>query len=220
VKSPMESVKLAEEYAAKGKYEDAITEWKKVKESYQSPQMVTEAELKIADAHFANKSWIEAAAAYEDFRKLHPANEKAPYALYRAALSYFNQIGGIDTDQTPVRNASLSLERFLTLYPNSPEAPDARQKLAESRAKMARYENYIGKFYLRTGKYQAAIRRLEGAMEKYPQSASADETLLLLGQTYLKVGEKDKARAVFSRLFAEYPKSELLGEAKSALEKN
>ena len=52
----MESVKLAEEYAAKGKYEDAITEWKKVKESYQSPQMVTEAELKIADAHFADKS--------------------------------------------------------------------------------------------------------------------------------------------------------------------
>jgi outer membrane protein assembly factor BamD len=219
-KSPMENFKLAEENFAKGKFEEAITEWKKVKETYSSPQLVAEAELKIADAQFANKSWIEAAAAYEDFRKLHPAHEKASYALYRAGLSYFGQVEGIDTDQAPVKNAAAAFEKFLTLYPQSEYAGDARAKLIECRTKMARYENYVGRFYLRTGKYPAAIRRLEGALEKYPHLASEDETLLYLGTAYLKAGERAKARETFSRLIADYPKSPLVEDAKKTLGKD
>ena len=41
---------------ASGHYEDAITSWKKVKESYSSPELTAQAELKIADAHFQNKA--------------------------------------------------------------------------------------------------------------------------------------------------------------------
>ena len=115
VKSADASFKEAEAAYAARDYEEAIAAYKKVKESYSSPELTTQAELKIADAHFENKSYIEAAAAYEDFRKLHPSNPRAPYALYRAGLSHYHQITGIDTDQTPVKNAVVTLQSFLSL---------------------------------------------------------------------------------------------------------
>jgi outer membrane protein assembly factor BamD len=195
------------------KYEDAIAQWKKVREAYSSPELSTRAELKIADAHFENKSYIEAAAAYEDFRKLHPRHEKAAYALYRLGLSNYLQVAGIDTDQTPVKNAVVSLRSFLIQYPNSEYAPEVKQKLADCRSKQLEYENYVGNFYLRTGKYPSAIKRLNEALVSFPDGPKLDQTLFYLGKAQMKAGNLAKAREAFGRLAAQFPLSPLNADA-------
>src|SRR5690349_14540183 len=103
--TPEAQFKEGERLFAAKNYEEAIAQWKKVKESATAAELSTEADLKIADAQFANKNYVEAAASYENFRKLHPSDEKAAYALYRLGLCYFNEIDKIDTEQTPVKNA-------------------------------------------------------------------------------------------------------------------
>lgn len=205
-------------YAARH-YEDAIAQWKKAKEGNAPPELTTQAELKIADAQFANKNFIEAAAAYEDFRKLHPKHEKAPYALYRLGLCYFNQISGIDTEQTPVKNAVAMFETFLGQYPGSEFAGDVREKLEVCRTKQLQYEIYVGRFYLRTEKYLAAIKRLEEALAQFPKSPINDETLFYLGEAYLRNGEKAKGEQVFTRLFDEFPASRYVVDARKLLKK-
>lgn len=202
---------------ASGHYEDAITQWKKVKESYSSPELTTQAELKIADAHYDNKAFIEAAAAYEDFRKLHPTNEKSAYAFYRLALSHYYQISGIDTDQTPVKNAVSTMESFLNRYPDSEHAAEVRLKLADCRSKQLEYENYVGSFYLRTGKYGSAIKRLNEALVKFSGSRQLDGTLFYLGKAYLKIGDPAQGRKIFQRLATEYPASPLNKDASKLL---
>jgi len=87
----------------KGNYERAIELWKQVRESFPEPELAAKAEIGIANAYFLNDDFIEAAAAYEDFRKLHPTHDLAQFALYRQALSSYNLITGIDTDQTPTK---------------------------------------------------------------------------------------------------------------------
>lgn len=218
-KSPEEHQRVADELAAKGRYEDAIAQWKKVKESYKSPALTALAEINIADLHFANKSWIEAAASYEDFRKLHPTNPKAPYALYRAGLSYYNQIESIDTDQTPVKNTVNTLDAFLKYYPQSEYGADAKAKLADCRQKMAAYELYVGRFYYRTEKYVSAIGRLEGLLKNYPAAKGTDEALYLLGASYRETGETDKSKAALTRVVAEYPVSPFAKDAGKLLKK-
>jgi outer membrane protein assembly factor BamD len=203
-------------YAA-GHYEDAIVQWKKVKETYSSPELSTKAELKIADTHFQNKAYIEAAAAYEDFRKLHPTHEKSSYALYRLALSHYHQITGIDTEQTPVKNAVLTMEGFLSRYPDSEYAPEVKQKLADCRIKQLAYENYVGSFYLRTGKYPSAIKRLSEALVKFPGSPNLDETLFFLGKAYLKAGDAAQGKKILLQLSTDFPASPLNKEASKLL---
>jgi outer membrane protein assembly factor BamD len=215
--SPETMVKQADNLTAKGRYDDAIAQWKKVKESYRSPELTAMAELKIADAYFAKESWIEAASAYEDFRKLHPKSDKAPFALYRMALSHFNQIDRIDTDQTPVKNAAATLEMFLKYYPQSEYAKDADYKLALCRLKMAQYELYVGRFYYRTGKYVSAIGRLEGILKKYSDYPVIDETLFFLGASYLQIGELTKGRDALTRLDKEFPASKYANRARKLL---
>jgi outer membrane protein assembly factor BamD len=219
--APMKSAdinfKEGEAAYASHHYEDAIAHWKKVKESYSSPELTTQAELKIADAHFENKAFIEAAAAYDDFRKLHPVHPKAAYALYRLGLSHYYQITGIDTDQTPVKNAVLTLESFLNRYPGSEYAPEVKLKLADCRSKQLAYENYVGNFYLRTGKYPSAIKRLSAALVKFPDTPGLDQTLFYLGKAYLKSGDSLQCKKVLGRLATEYPASPLNKDASKLL---
>lgn len=209
-----------EEFYASRNYEDAIAQWKRVKETYSSPELTTRAELKIADAQFDSGNYIEAAASYEDFRKLHPTHEKAPYALYRLGLCYFNQITGIDTDQTPVANALLTFQSFLRQYPTSEYADEARQKIDTCETKQFQHEIYVGRFYFRTEKYAAAIQRLEEALAKFPRNAYGDEALYYLGEAYLLTGQKSKGRETFVRLTNDYSSSRFIEKAKEFLEKN
>jgi outer membrane protein assembly factor BamD len=206
-----------EKLYAREKYEKAAETWRKVKEGNTSPLLRTVAELRVADALFQDGNYIEAAAEYENFRKLHPKNPKAPYALYMLGVSNYNQVEKIDIDQTPLKNAVTVFETFLQEYPNTEMAKKAREKLAECRAKQAAHEIYVGRFYYRTDKYGAAIGRFKEAVEKYPGAPVNDEALYLMGDSYLRTGEKGKGRETMARLVKEYPESRFVKKAKKVL---
>jgi len=220
VKSAVEYFKDGENAYSDRNYDEAVTLWKKVKESYFTPELTTQAEIKIADALYEKDSYIEAAAAYEEFRKLHPNHEKASYALFRLGMCHFKQITGVDTDQTPVRNAVTTLTLFIKTYPGSDYAKEAQARIDEATGMQVRYEVNVGRFYLRTEKYQAAINRLEGVLTRFPASPQNDEALLYLGKAYMLSGNKAKGREMFNRLSTEYAASSYLDEAKKFMEKN
>jgi outer membrane protein assembly factor BamD len=211
--------KDGEESFRKKWYEDAIAQWKKVKESFPSPELSAKVEIGIADAYFLNKDYIEAATAYEDFRKLHPSHERAAYALYRQGMSYYNEIHGIDTDQTPVKNTLSTFESYLKQYPAGENAADVVEKIRECRDKQLQYEIYVGTFYLRTDKYPAAIGRFEQALKTFSGSARQDELLYNLGRAYRKDGQKSKGNEVFERLVREFPTSRYVEDAKKMMGK-
>jgi outer membrane protein assembly factor BamD len=217
--TPEELYNDGEQSLKKGYYEDAIAQFKKVKESYQSPELTARAELSLADAYFNNKDYIEAAAAYEDFRKLHPNHEQAGFALYRQGLSYYNQISGIDTDQTPVRNAVVTFESFAKLYPASQYAAEVTEKIRDCRDKQLQYEIYVGRFYLKQEKLPAAIARFEGALKTFGDLPRCDEVLYYLGRAYRDAEQVPKARAAFERLLKEFPASRFAPDAGKAIGK-
>ena len=210
--------KEGEQFFQDGKYEDAITQWKKVKESYQSPELTTKAELNIADAYFLNKDYIEAAAGYEDFRKLHPKHPQADFALYRQGMSYFNQIHSIDTDQTPVKNAQITFDSYLKLYPEGTQQAEVQEKHRECRDKQLQYELYVGRFYMKTNAYKAAIARFEESLKMFTDAARRDEVLYYLGRAYLEDGQKAKGREIFGQLAREFPGSAYIPDANKAMD--
>ena len=201
----------------KSSYERAIELWKQVRESFPEPELASKAEIGIANAYFLNGDFIEAAAAYEDFRKLHPTNDLAQFALYRQALSSYNLITGIDTDQTPTKNALALFETFAKQYPRSEYLPKVQDKISDCRSKLAQYEIYVGRFYYRTNNYKAAAGRLELALVNFPDYTGHDETLMYLGKSYLETKQLDKMRTVLGRLVREHPSSKYLNDARSLL---
>jgi outer membrane protein assembly factor BamD len=219
-KTPDDFVKEAEETLRRGLYEEATNQWKKIREANYSPAITTQAELRLADTHFEAENFIEAAAAYEEFRKNHPSHEKVPYTLYRQGLSQFKQVLGFDTDQTGTRNARALFDQLVKLYPQSEYAADAKAKSEEARTTLYRHEIYVGAFYLRTGKVQSAIKRLDEALRTFPPLAGTDELLFNLGKAYIASGNRDKGRDILLRLASDYASSPFSKEAASLAKTN
>jgi outer membrane protein assembly factor BamD len=221
IKTPAETYyKQGEKLYSKKKYDQAAEKWRKVKDSNTSPLLKTLVELKVADALYKDENYVEAAAEYENFRKLHPKHPKAPYALFMLGDCNYHLIEKTDTDQSPVKKAVTVFETFLQEYPDSDMVKQAREKLAACRAKQASYEIYVGRYYYRTDRFGAAILRFKDALEKYPGAPVNDEALFLLGNSYLRTGEKEKAREALNRVVTDYPKSEFAVKAKDILKKN
>lgn len=188
-------------------YDDAIASWEKVRDSYESLDLVIKAELKIAQAHFEAGDYMEAAVAYESFLKNHPDYENEADILFKLGLSYYRQILSKDRDQTATRNARTTLTNFLKRFPEHEKAARARQIVEKCDQRLAAHEIYVGRFYLRTGEYEAAVKRLEPVPERFSGVPGLDKAWYYLGRAYLRSGERDKASEAFDTLFEKYPDS-------------
>lgn len=209
-----------ESYFEKGLYQDAIASWEKVRETFYSPELNVLAEMKIAEAHFLAGDYVEAAAAYEDFLKQHPDHERTPQILYQLGMSYYNQVLSPDRDQTATHSALATFESLLKRFPEDPSKEEVEVLAARCRNLLAEHELYVGRFYLRAGKYQAAINRLQGIFTLYPSYDSRDKAYFYLGQAYFENGDKQLAIDAFNTLSREFPSSEYISKAREIVEKD
>jgi tetratricopeptide (TPR) repeat protein len=74
----------------------------------------------------------------------------------------------------------------------------------------------IGYIYFEKKNYSQAIEYLEKAVESAPQNA---ESTYYLGCSYDKIGEKEKARELLSRVIEIAPQSEYAREAEKKIKK-
>ena len=186
-----------------------------VKSQFGFSKWATLAELGAADASLGMEKFQEAIDGYKQFIKAHPSHERTQdgYAAYKIGEAYYKQIPtdwflappSYEKDQGPVNDALRELTAFTDQYADSPYAPKARQLMGDCIRRLADHELYVARFYLDRGKPYAAIGRLEGVIKDFPGAQREPETLLLLGQTYLKMEKPDKAREAFEKLAAEHP---------------
>jgi len=201
-------------------YPEALKKFEELKSSFpDSPPHTLWAELKVGDCHFLQKEYVEAIAAYEEFKKIHPGHEEIPYVQYQIGMSYYNQMLSLDRDQTPTKKALSSLEYLISNYPPSLFTEKAKEKIGICKKRLADHEFYIGNFYYKKGRFQAAASRFEGLLEKFPKEPEEDKTLYFLGKSYLELDRWEKAELAFRKIVNEYPQGPHYKEARAILDK-
>jgi len=201
-------------------YPEALKKFEELKSSFpDSPPYTLWAELKVGDCHFLEDKYVEAIAAYEEFKKIHPGHEEIPYVQFQIGVSYFKQMYTLDRDQTPTKKALSTFEYLVANYPPSLFTEKAKEKIGVCKKRLADHEFYIGNFYYKKDKFQAAATRFEGLLEKFPKHPDEDKTLHLLGKSYLELEQWEKAEAAFRRIVTEYPKSPYAQEAKAMVDR-
>lgn len=154
----------------RNRYERAIEAFQKLKDRFPYNQYAIVAELKLADSYFLNKDYELAAVAYKEFEKLHPANEIIPYVIFQLALCYFKQMPTIDRDQTYASQAVQEFERLIKTFPQSEYISQAQANLILAKKNLVAHEFYIGEFYFKGKKYEAALGRFEGILRRFPDT--------------------------------------------------
>lgn len=200
-------------------YTEALKIFEQIKASFpDSPPYTIWAELKVGDCHFFKKEYVESIAVYEEFKKIHPTHEEMPYVQYQIGMSYFNQMRTLDRDQISTKKALSNFEYLVANYSPSIFREKAEGKINICKKQLADHEFYVGNFYYKHGKFQAAVSRFEGLLEQFPKNPQEDKTLYFLGKSYLEIDQWEKARESFAKIVDGYPKSSYYKEARAILD--
>lgn len=215
---PDNEIKQCLRLSSRGKHEDAIQCLEMYKARYPQTRYGQEAELLIGDSYFAREDYLLAAESYAAFIRLYPMHPKSDYAHYRIGLCYFKESPkAIDRDQEYLEEAIVHLRAVVRRYPGSKYRKVAIKTLREARTRVARRQYYIGRFYYRTGQYIAAIPRFMEVAERYPDSGLADKALYMVVDSNLSLNSIEAARAAFSSLSVQYPKSKYTRKAEKKM---
>lgn len=198
-------------------YDEAEAEFKGIMEDYPFDAHAADAVLMLADTYYAQDNYGDASAYYTTFYAFHPSHSKAPYALFQKGMSHLKEVLSIDRDQTSTRKALFAFEDLLTNYPESPYSDKARELIVFLKRRLAERELYVGGFYFKVKNYRGALLRFGSVLKDYPSSGLVDRALYYIGESYIMLGEKERARDAFSTLVTEFPKSPFADSAKDRL---
>jgi len=188
-------------------YKKAIDAFGDVEREYPYSEWARRAKLMAAYASYKRSDYFDAILALEQYLKLYPADEAAPYAYYLIALSYYEQITDVGRDQQNTRLARQALQDVIRRYPNTDYAKDARVKLDLVTDHLAGKEMTIGRFYLKREEYLPAINRFNYVLEHYQTTNHVPEALHRLVESYLALGLKEDARRSAAVLGYNFPGS-------------
>lgn len=201
-------------------YLKAIEIFQSIIDNYPYSEYAVEAELKIADAYFADKKYEEALSYYRDFSDLHPEHEAVPYSIYRSALCHETQVESKQRDQTSTRSALLFLDRLLVRYPHSEEAREAEPMWRELQVLLAENEEQVADFYRSREEYEAAAERYRALLNDHPGLGLDARVLYKLGDCYAALRRTDEADRIFRTLVVHYRDSRFAFEARQRLAQN
>ncbi|MFQ5917872.1 MAG: outer membrane protein assembly factor BamD, partial [Candidatus Binatia bacterium] len=199
------------------RYVRAINKFEKIRDEFPFSSQANEAELKIAEAHYLNKQYPEAASGFNDFLALHPTDKNVPFIIYHLGLVYFDQFTGIDRDQKNIETAKGYFETLIKQHPNSSYLADAKEKLAKCREYLAGSEFYVASFYLREKKYSAARDRFKIILRRYRDTSVGVMALYQMGEIYRVEKNNVKAALAYEALIQHYPDSPLAKNARIQL---
>jgi outer membrane protein assembly factor BamD len=204
-------------YFNEKKYARAIDVLQKLKSGHPFSPLLTETELKVADAYYLNQQYPEAINAFKEFQSLHPTNENIPFVILRLGQAHLDQFTSTDRDQKNTEIAKGYFETVVTSHPKSPHAAVAAEKLAKCVEYLSEHEFNVAVFYHQQEKFPAARDRFEEIVRKYRGTPTAIKSLYYLGESYRKEKNWVKASLAYEALIQHYPETKFAADAKTQL---
>ena len=173
-------------------WDRVITEVNEYRSRYPYTQYANEAELLQADAYFQASRYPEAVVAYEDFLRKQPNHTNSDMAAFRVGRSYDLQSPDtVDREQESSQKAVEKYSNFLERYPQSKLQPEAKERLASLRRKIADHYVFVARFYWKKDLYQGSLSRYLKILQEFPMYEDLkSEAMERASVAYLKLAEE------------------------------
>ncbi|HEV7577507.1 MAG TPA: outer membrane protein assembly factor BamD [Caldimonas sp.] len=188
----------AKDEAAAGNYEKAVKLYERLEGRAAGSVLAQQAQIERAYYLWKSGEKAQALSTLERFIKLHPTSPALDYALYLQGLVNFNDNLGLlgnlasqdlsERDQQASRDSYQSFRQLTEQFPQSAYAEDARVRMNYIVNSLAAYEVHVARYYLRRGAYVAAANRAQQAVQEFQRSPSTEEALVILAQSYDRLG--------------------------------
>jgi len=216
-----EAFAKAEKLMEDRKYTRARTFYTHVYENYPNDPLGRRSLLRVADSYFKQGdvvNLVEAQYKFRDFINRYPGSEFADYAMLQIANVAYKQMERPDRDQTKTHEAVDKFKEMIAAYPGSTHRPEAEEKLRKAYDRLARHEHIIARFYMKRGRFDSAVIRLNTIVDRFPDYFERDATFFDLATALQALGRSGEARLYFERVISEFPESDFARRAKTRLE--
>ena len=190
-------------------FDEARTQFYRIKTEFPSSPYQAQADLRVADSYFKEESFSVAATSYEEFVKTYPGNDKLPYALYRMGLSFANQMpSNVQRDSRATRRAADTFTRLLVDYPNCEYVDEAQKQVDRAQSELAEKIYEIGRFYEKKEDFLAAAKRYGEVADVYSDQKIAEESFARQIKMLRSGGQGEQADELSKIFQTRYPSSE------------
>ena len=168
-------------------------------------------------SQYTEGKYDDAVASANRFIGLYPSAKDTPYVYYLAGMSYYNQIPDADRDQDRAEKSMIVFNQLVQKFPKSEYVTDAKYKIQVAKDQLAGREMKVGRYYLQTSNYAAAINRFREVLGKYQSTRHTEEALYRLVEGYLRLGIQNEAQTAAAVLGHNYPDSQWYKDAYTLL---
>ncbi len=176
--------------------------------NFSNPQFAAKASLMSSFSLYAINFYDEAILNLKNYITKYPSEKNVIYAHYLESIIYFEQISDEKKDLGPLIKAKEKIDFFIKKYPNTEYAFDLKFKKDLIQNQLAAKELYVAKYYVKTEKWAAAIKRLQNIINNYDETIFIEEALYRLIEIYHYLGVDEEANKYLSVLGYNYNSSE------------
>lgn len=184
----------ASESLKKKEYKKAAKIFGEVEKNHPYSDYAVRGQLLSAYAYYLDNSYEEATETFGVFIQLHPSHKDVPYAYYMRGMCAYEQIPIVQRDQESADDALKFFKELNLRFPDTKYAADAKSKMILLSDHLAGKEMDVGRYYMNTYSYVAAINRFKGIVDNYSQTNHVAEALYRLVEAYIALGIKDQAK--------------------------
>lgn len=206
-------------------YDNAIRLYETLVTRFPFANEAKQARLDLIYAYYKGRESESALDQADTFIRENPTHPRIDYAWYIKGMVDFERSANflerwlkVDLDARPPQTARKSFNSFRKVvdeYPQSEYAHDARRRMIQLRNRLADYEIYVARYYVKRGAWIAAARRSKECIEQYDGAPAVRDALEIMIESYEKLGMKelaDQTRTVYAANFG--------GEAKDVAPKS
>ena len=164
--------------------------------------------LMASYSYYMQNYYAEALSNLERYIKTYPKDEDIAYAHYLIAMCYYETIEDEKRDSGPLNQAKKKFEFVIKEYPGTDFAIDAKFKVELIQDILASKEMYLGRHYIKKGKWIAAINRFKNIVDDYQQTIFIEEALHRLVEVNYNLGLLDESQKYANLLGYNYKSSE------------
>lgn len=203
-------------------FDEAAENLEALETYYPFGRYAEQAQLDLIYARYQSADLEGARRAADRFLRLNPQSDHADYALYTRGVASYNLDVSLASRYFPIdeagrdpgeqRQAFRDFSMLLELYPDSPYAADARQRMVAIHNRLAEKELAAANYYIRRQAYLAAANRARYVVENFPDAPAVEEALIVLVETQRLLGLRRAADDALAVLALNFPESNALDE--------
>ena len=200
---------------------------------YSAAKKFLEAELLFPQSEWASRAalmasysfymqnyYAEALSNLERFLKTYPNDKELAYVHYLIAMCYYETIEDEKRDSGPLLKAKEKFKFVVENYSDTDFAIDAKFKLGLIEDILASKEMYLGRHYLKKGRWVAAINRFKTVVEQYDETVFIEEALHRLVEINFKIGLLEESQKYANLLGYNYQSSDWYKKSYKVFNKN